>query len=586
MLACKPNFLIQESIEFQMNLDLIRQRASAWTMLPHDEETRSAVQDLLDAEDPTELQEAFHQDLAFGTGGMRGLMGPGTNRMNAAVVAMATQGLADYLMGQCTGKISVAIAHDSRHKSDEFTRVAAEVFAGNGIEAHVFSGLRPTPELSFAIRQLGCQAGIVITASHNPKEYNGYKVYWGDGGQIVPPHDKGIIEKVRAVDGLQAVRRADSSDPLIQTIGAGLDQDYYDTIAAHRISVPLIEDGSDLSVVYSPLHGTGAVSMAPALEKCGFRNVEVLAAQAEPDGAFPTVASPNPEEASALRMALERAEAKGAELVLATDPDSDRVGAAVREPNGGFRLMNGNELASLLVHYVLKSKADRGDIEEGDFVARTVVTTRLISDIAAEFDVPVAETLTGFKWIASEIAAREGRGRFLVGGEESYGYLVGDEVRDKDAIAAAAMIAEMADVEWRKGRTLLDRLRDLHRHYGLYREALVSIKREGIAGAAEIRDMMSGFRTAPPAQLGGEDVVEVRDHLNGWNGLPPSNVVQFLTDGGSLITARPSGTEPKIKFYFSVRGEWNATDTHAAAWLALGHQIERIGQDFGVEVKA
>ena len=567
-----------------MNLDHIRKRAEAWTATPHDEDTIHAVKSMLSSEDTEALIEAFHQDLAFGTGGMRGIMGPGTNRMNAAVVAMATQGLADYLAHHHSGDISVAIAHDSRHRSDEFTRVAAEVFAGNGIHAHVFPSLRPTPELSFAIRQLGCQAGIVVTASHNPKEYNGYKVYWGDGGQIVPPHDKGIIERVRAVEGLHAVRRAGSDSELIHLIGAHLDADYHATIAGHRISDQLINEGSDLSIVYSPLHGTGAVSMAPALEQCGFRNVDVLAEQATPDGAFPTVESPNPEEASALRMALERAEATGAELVLATDPDSDRVGAAVRQASGRFRLLNGNELASLLVHYVLKSKADRGDIQEGDFVARTVVTTRLISDIAAEFDVPVAETLTGFKWIAAEIAEREGRGQFLVGGEESYGYLVGDEVRDKDAIAAAAMIAEMADVEWRKGRTLLDRLRDLHRHYGMYREALVSLKREGISGAEEIRDMMAGFRTSPPASLGGEQVVEVRDHLNGWNGLPPSNVVQFLTEGGALITARPSGTEPKIKFYFSVSQEWLESDAHGVVWEKLGERIQRIGTDFGVQV--
>ena len=567
-----------------MNLDHIRKRAEAWTAAPHDDDTIQAVKRMLSSKDTEALIEAFHQDLAFGTGGMRGVMGPGTNRMNAAVVAMATQGLADYLAHHHSGDISVAIAHDSRHRSDEFTHVAAEVFAGNGIHAHVFPSLRPTPELSFAIRQLGCQAGIVVTASHNPKEYNGYKVYWGDGGQIVPPHDKGIIERVRAVEGLHAVRRAGSDSELIHVIGAQLDADYHATIAGHRISDQLISEGSDLSIVYSPLHGTGAVSMAPALEQCGFRNVDVVAEQATPDGAFPTVDSPNPEEASALRMALERAEATGAELVLATDPDSDRVGAAVRQASGGFRLLNGNELASLLVHYVLKSKADRGDIQEGDFVARTVVTTRLISDIAAEVDVPVAETLTGFKWIAAEIAEREGRGQFLVGGEESYGYLVGDEVRDKDAIAAAAMIAEMADLEWRKGRTLLDRLRDLHRHYGMYREALVSLKREGISGAEEIRDMMAGFRTSPPASLGGEQVVEVRDHLNGWNGLPPSNVVQFLTEGGALITARPSGTEPKIKFYFSVSQEWLETDAHGVVWEKLGERIQRIGTDFGVRV--
>jgi phosphoglucomutase len=567
-----------------MNIDAIRSKAEVWTREPHDAETRQAVQAMLDNTDPTQLMEAFHQDLEFGTGGMRGIMGPGTNRMNAAVVAMATQGLADYLAAECSGDIAVAIAHDSRHRSDEFTRVAAEVLAGNGMKAHVFDGLRPTPELSFAIRQLGCQAGIVITASHNPKEYNGYKVYWGDGGQIVPPHDKGIISRVRAVEGLGAVKRAGATDPLIQTMGTEIDRDYYAAIAGHRLDKGLCEEGSDLGIVYSPLHGTGAVSMAPALSACGFRNVEVLEAQATPDGAFPTVDSPNPEEASALRMALDRAEESGADLVLATDPDSDRVGAAVRDASGQFRLLNGNEMASLLVHYVLRTKADRGELKEGDFVARTIVTTRLISEIAEAFDIPVAETLTGFKWIAAEILAREGQGHFLVGGEESYGYLIGDEVRDKDAIAAAAMIAEMAHVEWRRGRTLLDRLRDLHRHYGMYREALVSLKRGGIQGAEEIRAMMTGFRTTPPATLGGEAVVEVRDHLEGWNGMPASNVVQFLTEQGALVTARPSGTEPKIKFYFSVRGEWLEGTSYDDAWQVLGDLIAAMGRDLGVEI--
>mgnify|MGYP000853301808 CR=1 FL=1 len=568
-----------------MNTDAIRARAEAWTREPYEQDTRTAVRSMLDNPDPTDLLEAFHQDLEFGTGGMRGLMGPGTNRMNVAVVAMATQGLADYLSEKHSGEIAVAIAHDSRHRSDLFTRVAAEVLAGNGMTAHVFESLRPTPELSFAIRQLGCQAGIVVTASHNPKEYNGYKVYWGDGGQIVPPHDKGIISCVRAVAGLEAVKRAPADNPRIKTMSAQIDQDYYAAIASHRRDVGLKSEGSDLSIVYSPLHGTGTVSMAPALEACGFRNVEVLAAQAAPDGAFPTVESPNPEEASALRLALERAEETGADLVLATDPDADRVGAAVRDDNGQFRLLNGNEMASLLVQYVLRTKADNEGLAEGDFVARTIVTTRLISEIAEAFDVPVAETLTGFKWIAAEILAREGQGQFLVGGEESYGYLVGDEVRDKDAIAAAAMIAEMAHVEWQKGRTLLDRLRDLHRHYGMYREALVSLKREGIKGADEIREMMAGFRTNPPASLGGESIAEVRDHLEGWGGMPPSNVVQFLTDAGAMVTARPSGTEPKIKFYFSVRSDWAEGTAHAAVWEGLGARIAAMGRDLGVEVQ-
>jgi phosphoglucomutase len=383
---------------------------------------------------------------------------------------------------------------------------------------------------------------------------------------------------------LAAVKRAQADDPKIRIIGSDLDADYYAAIAGHRLDSGLKHDGSDLSIVYSPLHGTGSVSMAPALEACGFRNVEVLAAQATPDGAFPTVDSPNPEEASALRMALERAEEVGADLVLATDPDSDRVGAAVRDGSGRFRLLNGNEIASLLVQYVLRTKADSDGLNEGDFVARTVVTTGLISEIAKAFDVPVAETLTGFKWIAAEILAREGHGQFLVGGEESYGYLIGDEVRDKDAIAAAAMIAEMAHVEWTRGRTLLDRLRDLHRHYGMYREALVSLKREGIQGAQEIREMMTRFRNDPPSALGGEAISEVRDLQEGWNGLPASNVVQFLTEGGALVTARPSGTEPKIKFYFSVRGDWVEGTSYEEAWAKLGARISAMGRDLGVEV--
>ena len=432
--------------------------------------------------------------------------------------------------------------------------------------------------MSFAIRRLGCQAGIVVTASHNPKEYNGYKVYWGDGGQIVPPHDHGIIERVRAVQGLEAVRRAPADDPRIHIIDGQLDRDYHEAIAGHRISETLLEEGSDLGIVFSPLHGTGTVSMAPALAACGFRNVEVLAAQAEPDGAFPTVDSTNPEEASALRMALERAEETGAELVLATDPDSDRVGAAVRQPKADSACLTATRGRPAGI--TCSRPAERGTIEEGDFVARTALT-RLISDIAAEFDVPVAETLTGFKWIAVEIAAREYR---PVRAERRAGYLIGDEVRDKDAIAAACMIAEMADAEWRKGRTLLDRLRDLHRHHGMYREALVSLKRDGIAGAAEIRAMMDGFRTTPPSHLGGEAVAEVRDHLEGWNGLPPSNVIQFLTEEGALVTARPSGTEPKIKFYFSVKGEWAVTEAYASAWDSLGDRIARLGEDLGVEM--
>ena len=540
----------------------VRERAAEWTQAPFDAATREEVQAMLD-EGGEALIESFYTDLEFGTGGLRGIMGHGTNRMNAYTVAMATQGLANYILAAKVADPAVAIAFDSRNRSPEFAQVAAEVLAGNGIHAHVFSELRPTPELSFAVRHLGCTAGIVLTASHNPKEYNGYKVYWSDGGQIVPPHDAGIIAEVRQVKGPSAVRRAAADNPLIHEIDSAVDGAYRAVLSGYRLHPGLIAEGSDLPIVYTPLHGTGAVSVVPALAANGFRNVQVVASQATPDGNFPTVHSPNPEEGAALEAAIALGRASGAALVMGTDPDSDRVGIAV--PDGDdWRLLNGNETGALLVDYVVRATRDAGRLKTGDYLAKTVVTSDLIAALGRDAGLPVYETLTGFKWIADVIRKREAEpGSFLVGGEESYGYLIGEAVRDKDAVAAACLIAECAHAAADAGKTLLDQLREIHERHGVWQEALISIKKEGRQGKAEIAAMMEAFRTNTPTALAGEEVVAFRDYRSGMErdmrtgaeqpiGLPTSNVVSFRTELGTLVTARPSGTEPKIKFYFSV----------------------------------
>ena len=557
----------------------VRATASRWTRPPFDEATSAEVRALLASENNDPLIEQFHTDLKFGTGGMRGRMGVGTNRVNRYTIAMATQGLAAYLKaaGAAEHEMHVAIAFDCRNNSPEFAQVAAEVLAANGITAHVFESLRPTPELSFAVRQLGCAAGIVITASHNPKEYNGYKVYWSDGAQVVSPHDDGIIAQVRAVADIDQVNFAPGS-PLILAIPASLDLTYRQLLVDARLNPALIAEGSDLPIVFSALHGAGSVSVPPALASCGFRAVAEVAEQADPDGNFSTVTSPNPEEPAALKMAIDQAMLSGAQIVLATDPDSDRVGVAAPDSTGTFKLFNGNQIGALLVHYVLEQRDAQGQLQPGDFVARTVVTTRLIDAIAAEFKVDVAVTLTGFKWIAAAITEREkaGSGRYLVGGEESYGYLVGDAVRDKDAAASAAMICEMADVEFRQGRTLWDRLDDLHARYGHYKEALVSVVKEGRHGASEITALMDGFRSDPPSTLGNSPVVKVIDLLDASSGLPLSNVMQFETAAGALVTARPSGTEPKIKYYFSVRSAGGADLADGDIGASLDAQIDAL----------
>ena len=562
-------------------VEAARGRAEQWLAAGVDEATTRDVQRML-AEGGEELLEAFGAELEFGTGGMRGLMGVGTNRMNRYTVGQATQGLANFLAGRGGGK--VAIAYDSRHRSGEFAEVAASVLAANGCEVLLYNGLRPTPQLSFTVRNRGCVAGIVVTASHNPKEYNGYKVYGADGGQIVPPDDAAILAEVRKVTDPGKMRLATEAEfaARVQRIGAEDDAAYLAAVLALRTDPDLAAHGSDLPLAYTPLHGTGGVAVVPALAAFGFRNVLTVASQAAPDGDFPTVHSPNPEEGAALAEAIALARSAGASLVLGTDPDADRVGIAVPDPTspGGYRLLNGNETGALLVDHVLRNRRPDLDGLPG-FVAITVVTSELLADIARAHGVEVVRTLTGFKWIAARIRELEGRARFLVGGEESYGYMIGDAVRDKDAVASSCLLAEAAHAAALRGETLLDGLRRLHRTHGLYREELVSVTRPGRSGLSAIADQMRALRASPPTELAGERVTAVRDFLAGpaVTGLPASNVLQFTTAEGSIVSARPSGTEPKIKFYVSVRcaPDRIATDAdYAAQERALRERASRL----------
>lgn len=579
------------------------ERAKRWVEEPFDGATRQEVQRLIE-ENGEALVEHFYADLEFGTGGLRGLMGVGTNRMNRYTVAQTTQGLAQYVLASGSSQPSVAIAHDSRNGSREFALVAADVLAGNGVDVFLYSDLRPTPQLSFTVRNKGCTAGIVITASHNPKEYNGYKVYWSDGGQIVPPHDDGIIAQVRGVESMASVRWADDRDKQrIHVLGVEDDIAYLSTVKDLSLDPDFRAYGSDLSLVYTPLHGTGSASVIPALENAGFRNVHVVESQRDPDGNFPTVHSPNPEEGAALAEAISLAKRVSAKLVLGTDPDSDRVGIAVpdQQESSGYRLLNGNETGALLVNYVLRGRKNSGQLNVAmDFVAKTIVTSNLMADLGRSYGLHVHETLTGFKWIADVIRREEGRGRFVVGGEESYGYMIGDAVRDKDAVAASCLLAEIAHVADTAGTDLLGELEAIHRAHGMYREALISQTRKGRSGKEEIASQMESFRSAPPSVLAGENVTELRDYFTGERiffpskriestGLPSSNVIQFVTEKGSIVTARPSGTEPKIKFYFSVFMSANDLAAHpkySDAEQELSKRIDGLKEALGIALNS
>jgi len=558
-------------------LSIAIQNATLWTSDLFDAATRAEAETLL-KEGGDALIEPFYKDLDFGTGGMRGIMGVGTNRINAYTLGLATQGLAAYAKSFFDGKpLKAAIAFDSRNNSKSFARKVAEVLSANGVHTFLFEDLRPTPELSFAVRELGCAFGIVLTASHNPKEYNGYKVYWDDGGQLVPPHDSAVIEKVRATRFEDI--RWDANEALIETVGTAVDDKYTDMVAGLSLSNA---GKTELDIVFTALHGTSIVSVPPALAKAGFTNVQLVEAQSAPDGNFPTVASPNPEESAALAMAVAQAEATNADLVIGCDPDTDRVGIAVNDGTGKMQLLNGNDTAALLVHYILEAYKRNGTLPANGFTAATVVTTDLIAEISAAYEVPCYRCLTGFKWIA-DIIKNKPEEQFLVGGEESYGYLIGDAVRDKDAVASAVMIAEMAANAKAQGRTVLQQLEAIHREFGQYQERLISITKKGRSGAQEIADMMTALRNDPPKNLAGSPVIIAIDHGKATQTdlrtgathsteLPASNVLQFITEAGDKVSARPSGTEPKIKFYFSVRT--TTGDSHAATKAELERKID------------
>ena len=556
-----------------MNSPEIRAKAETWLSPSFDEDTRKAVQHLLD-HDADGLNEAFYKDLDFGTGGLRGIMGVGTNRVNRYTIGMATQGLSNYIKQSFPeGGVKVAIGYDSRNQSREFAEMTAQVFAANGFQVYLFDSLRPTPQLSFAIRHYGCKAGVVVTASHNPKEYNGYKVYWEDGGQLVPPHDKAVISEVRKLEQWSDVK-LEYAPSSISVMAVEMDEAYLSTICGMSLSPEAIEAGGDLGIVYTNLHGTGGQLIPQALERLGFTAVSTVAAQDEPDGNFPTVHSPNPEEPAALAMALEQADKEGADLVMGTDPDTDRIGIAVRNHEGDLVLLNGNQTASMLVAYLLTRRAELKLPTPNTFIAKTIVTSDLLRDIAEAHQVECLETLTGFKYIAELIHRHEGVKSFIGGGEESYGYLIGDAVRDKDAVVSALFIAEMAAWLKQRGQSVYQYLAEVNAHYGFYRERLVSVKREGREGLEAIRKTMSDLRSNPPKDLNGETVAALADYQSGVitnlidgsttkTGLPASNVLQFRLADGSKVTARPSGTEPKIKFYVSVTGSQNSSDPQA-----------------------
>ena len=542
----------------------VQQRINAWLTPAYDADTQHEIKQLQVSGQDDALTDAFYRTLEFGTGGLRGIMGAGSNRMNRYTLGMATQGLSNYLKHSFPDQeIKVAIAHDSRNNSRLFAETVANVFSGNGITAYLFDDLRPTPELSFAIRHLGCQSGCVITASHNPKEYNGFKVYWNDGSQVIAPHDANIIDEVNKITSPDEVKFAGDASR-IHSIGKEIDDAYLAELKKLSINPAAIEQQHDLGIVYTPIHGSGIKLVPPGLAAFGFTNVSVVPEQATPDGNFPTVQSPNPEEKSAMQLALDQAKAQNADIVLATDPDADRVGVGVKNSVGEWVLLNGNQTAALLTHYILSARAKAGIATPNDFMVYTIVTSEILGDIAHHYGVTYYRTLTGFKYIAGLIRELAGQQQYICGGEESYGFLIGDFVRDKDAVSACALVAEMAAVAKSQGRTLYEEMQQMYAEYGLYVEDLISLTKKGQSGAQEIKQMMVDLRQNPPTTLAGSPVVEVRDYQTGQmknlqtgletaTGVESSNVLQFITAAGDKISARPSGTEPKIKFYFSVK---------------------------------
>ena len=572
----------------------IIEKANYWLNSDIDDFSKDEIRHLLEAADKTELIDSFYKDLEFGTGGLRGIIGIGSNKINKYTVGGATQGLANYLKWCYPDReISVAIAHDSRNKSDFFASTTASVFSANGIKVYFFKELRPTPELSFAIRELGCQSGVVITASHNPKEYNGYKAYWNDGAQMVAPHDVNVIEEVQKIKSFDQIK-FNRDDSKIVMIGEDIDEAYMKRINDLVLSKIAIKHQKDLKIVYSSIHGTGITLVPKILERIGFENVNIVEEQALPDGNFPTVVYPNPEEAEAMTLALKKANDIDADIVMATDPDADRVGIATKNQNGEFQLLNGNQTGALIINYLLRLWKENGKLDGNQYIVKTIVTTDLIHKIAEDYGVEYFDTLTGFKYIASIIRDLEGKKEFIGGGEESYGYLIGEFVRDKDAIASCAVIAEMTAYAKDKGMSLMDMLLEIYQKYGFFKEKLISITRKGMSGAEEIKEMMQNLRSNPPETLAGSRLVTLIDYQESIQknlsdnqvisiGFPKSNVLQFITEDGSKVSARPSGTEPKIKFYFSVQEKLQDKSQYDMVAKKLNDKIDLIIKDLSLK---
>ena len=571
----------------------IIERARVWLSNEYDAETRKQVQELID-NNPEELLESFYKNLEFGTGGLRGIMGIGTNRMNTYTVAMATQGFANYikLMFPNIEQPQIAIAYDCRNNSPEFAKTAAEVMSANGIKVFIFNSLRPTPELSFAIRELKCQAGIVITASHNPKEYNGYKAYWEDGGQLVSPHDKNVIGEVEKITDFSMVNFNANND-LIEYLDEKFDEIYINKILDLSLSPETIEKQQDLVFVYTPIHGTGGQIIPKLFSKAGFKNVHCVEEQMIVDGNFPTVVSPNPEEKAALTLAIEKAKKVNADVVLATDPDADRVGIAVKDENGEFVLLNGNQTAALLTYYLLTRWNELGKLSGKEYIVKTIVTTELLFDMANKYNVEKFDVLTGFKFIADKILNNPEM-TFIGGGEESYGFLIGDFVRDKDANSACFMIAEIAAWAAEQNKTLYQILKEIYKEFGFYKEGLLSLTKKGISGSEEIKNMMYRFRNETPKEILGSKIIEIKDYktsickdvISGTEtiiDLPKSDVLQFFTEDGTKISIRPSGTEPKIKFYFGTKAKLNDIADFEVVDSELNNKINSLIKLFSEE---
>jgi phosphoglucomutase len=566
----------------------IQDKVNAWLNGNFDPATKDEIKKL-QAANENELADAFYRNLEFGTGGLRGIMGVGTNRINKYTIGMATQGFANYLKQQVEGEIKVAIAHDSRNNSRFFAETTANVFAANGIKVFLFEALRPTPELSFTIRHLGCHGGVVCTASHNPKEYNGYKAYWNDGGQLVPPDDKNVIKEVEKIGSVDEVKWS-GGEANISLVGAAIDDAYLQMVKGLSVYPDIIAKQKDLKIVYTPIHGTGIKLVPEVLKRFGFTNVTIVEEQAVPDGNFPTVVYPNPEESEAMSIGLNKAKAMDADILLGTDPDADRVGIGIKDHKGNWVLMNGNQTAVLAFNYMIEARKAKGIAKPNDMVIKTIVTTGMIDNIAKQNNIACYNVLTGFKWIAEMIKEKEGKEDYVIGGEESYGLMIGSQIRDKDAISAVALLCEMAAYEKNKGKSLYDKLIDLYVQYGFFKESLISITKKGMDGQQQIAAMMETYRKNPPQRIIGSDVKELLDYElqvgkdlqtgKTWKiDLPKSNVLQFILADGSKISARPSGTEPKIKFYFSVNTKLGSAADFDKVQAELDKKIEGIIKD-------